>query len=73
MLIYPLSGNGLISYYLASVLEGAGFTDPTPQGEVNGSLQGFNVLVAISASLLVERLGRRLLFLSSNAGMLISK
>jgi len=65
------SGNGLISYYLSIVLKGVGVTPANVQGQINGSLQAFNFVVAIAASLLVERLGRRTLFLTSNTGMLI--
>lgn len=53
------SGNGLVSYYLNKVFDTIGITDPTTQLGINGGLQIFNLIVAISASLLVERVGRR--------------
>jgi sugar porter (SP) family MFS transporter len=65
------SGNGLVSYYLNKVFDGIGITDPTTQLLINGILQIFNMIVAAIASMFVERLGRRLLFISSCVGMLI--
>jgi len=53
------------------VLQTVGVTFATVKGQINGSLQAFNFFVAIGAALLVERLGRRTLFLASNTGMLI--
>ncbi|KAG8843624.1 hypothetical protein FRB91_003237 [Serendipita sp. 411] len=66
------AGNGLVSYYIGDVFAGVGITDAPTVGLINGSLQIWNCFIAISAALLVDRLGRRLLFLSSNAGMLIT-
>ncbi|CAG7848350.1 Lactose permease [Serendipita indica DSM 11827] len=66
------AGNGLVSYYIGDVFKGVGVTDPPTVGLINGSLQIWNCAVAITAAMLVDRLGRRLLFLSSNTGMLIT-
>lgn len=65
------SGNGLVSYYLNKVFDSIGITNPTVQLLINGILQIWNLFVAITASFLVDRIGRRLLFLSSCIGMLI--
>ncbi|KAL5481007.1 hypothetical protein ACEPAI_9948 [Sanghuangporus weigelae] len=65
------SGNGLVSYYLKIVLDGVGITNPTTQLLINGLLQIWNLFVAVFASFLCERAGRRLLFLSSAAGMCV--
>jgi len=65
------SGNGLVSYYLTKVLDSIGIKDQVIQLLINGILQIWNIFWAFSASFLVERLGRRLLFLSSAAGMLL--
>ena len=65
------SGNGLISYYLNKVFDGIGITNPTTQLLINGILQIYNLCIAMCASFLVERLGRRILFISSCVGMLI--
>lgn len=70
---YDYSGNGLISYYISIVLNEVGITFASVKGQINGSLQAFNFVVAIGAALAVERLGRRTLFLTSNTGMLLGK
>lgn len=61
-----------MSYYLTLVLDTVGVTDPDTQTLINGLLQIFNFAAAASAALLVDRLGRRTLFLWSGVGMLIS-
>lgn len=63
------SGNGLISYYFNLILTGIGITSTFDQTLINGILQIWNFAIAISASLLTERLGRRTMFLISTAGM----
>jgi MFS family permease len=65
------SGNGLVSYYLNKVFDSIGITDPTIQLLINGILQIWNLFWAIFASTLVDKLGRRFLFLTSAAGMLV--
>ncbi|ESK94631.1 hexose transporter [Moniliophthora roreri MCA 2997] len=66
------SGNGLVSYYINLVLEGVGIRTTETKAAINGGLQVFNLLVAYSASLLVDWVGRRPLFIVSTAGMLFS-
>ncbi|KAL0580965.1 hypothetical protein V5O48_001057 [Marasmius crinis-equi] len=69
------SGNGLVSYYINLVLEGVGIRGTETKAAINGGLQEqqvFNLIVAYSASLLVDWVGRRPLFIASNTGMLIS-
>ncbi|KAF4594316.1 hypothetical protein EYR40_009119 [Pleurotus pulmonarius] len=65
------SGNGLVSYYLNRVFDSIGITDPTIQLLINGILQIWNLGWALLASFLVDRIGRRVLFLTSAVGMLI--
>ena len=65
------SGNGLIGYYLGKVFDSIGITDPTIQLLINGILQIWNLFWALLASVLVDRIGRRLLFLTSAVGMLL--
>ncbi|KAF9787904.1 hexose transporter [Thelephora terrestris] len=65
------SGNGLVSYYLNQVFETIGITDPTVQLLINGILQIWNLAWAVSAAALVERIGRRTLFITSCVGMLL--
>ncbi|KAH7107183.1 hexose transporter [Auriculariales sp. MPI-PUGE-AT-0066] len=66
------SGNGLISYYLSIILTNIGLVESWKQTLLNGFLQIWNITIAISASLLTERFGRRTLWLVSTAGMLLS-
>lgn len=66
------SGNGLVSYYLKKVFEAIGITDPSTQLRINGLLQLWNLLWALSASVLVDKAGRRPLFLASAIGMLVA-
>ncbi|KAJ7185220.1 hexose transporter [Mycena filopes] len=65
------SANGLVSYYLNKVLTSIGVTSPTIQLLINGILQIWNLAWALAASSMVERFGRRLLFMTSVCGMLL--
>ncbi|KAG6848208.1 hypothetical protein H0H87_004012, partial [Tephrocybe sp. NHM501043] len=53
------------------VFDGIGITDPTDQLLINGILQIWNLGWALLASFMVDRIGRRVLFLTSAAGMII--
>ncbi|KAH8916615.1 general substrate transporter [Atractiella rhizophila] len=64
------SGNGLVSYYIVPVLKDAGITQQSIILLINALLAVFNTIMAVGAAVLVERLGRRTLFLASNIGML---
>ncbi|KAL1895701.1 hypothetical protein Sste5346_005173 [Sporothrix stenoceras] len=66
------AGNGLITYYLSLVLDTVGIKDSFSQTLINGILQIFNACAALLGSLLVDRLGRRTLWLWSAVGMLMS-
>ncbi|KAI6019993.1 general substrate transporter [Pisolithus orientalis] len=63
------SGNGLISYYLNEVFTQIGIADSGTQLLINGVLQVWNLFWAVLAAFMVDRLGRRFLFLSSAALM----
>ncbi|KAI0159303.1 hexose transporter [Pestalotiopsis sp. NC0098] len=66
------NGIGVVSYYLTLVLNTVGITSTYDQTLINGLLQIFNFGAALSAAFLVDRLGRRTLFLWSCIGMLCS-
>ncbi|PBK90183.1 hexose transporter [Armillaria gallica] len=65
------SGNGLASYYLNQILTDIDIKDPNTQLLINGILQIWNLAWALLASSLVDKLGRRLLFMLSAVGMFI--
>lgn len=64
-------GNGIISYYLAPILKTVGITDPSQVTGINGGLQIFNLIMALTGSSLVERVGRRPLWFTSTGGILV--
>ncbi|KAL4904289.1 hypothetical protein BDW74DRAFT_154574 [Aspergillus multicolor] len=66
------NGVAVVSYYLTLVLDTVGIKDTDTQTLINGLLQIFNFIAALSAALFVDRLGRRTLFLWSALGMLVS-
>ena len=65
------SGNGLVSYYLNKVFDTIGITDPTIQLLINGILQIWNLFWALLAASMVDKIGRRILFMVSVCGMVI--
>lgn len=66
-------GNAIATYYLTLVLDTIGITNPTSQSLINGGLQLFNFAASVFAgALMVDRLGRRVLFLWSAMGMCLS-
>lgn len=66
------SGNGLASYYLNIVLNGVGITNDNTKLLINGGIQIMNMIVALGQCFVVDRIGRRTLFLVSTSGMLVS-
>ncbi|USW48591.1 Putative major facilitator, sugar transporter, major facilitator superfamily [Septoria linicola] len=65
------AGNGVVSYYLPMVLDGVGVTSTRDQTLISGCLQVWNLFFAVGAALMVDKLGRRFLFLASASTMLI--
>ena len=59
------SGNGLVSYYLARVLETVGITAARDQNILNGCLMIFNWVTAVISAFLTAHLKRRTQFLIS--------
>ena len=66
------SGNGLVSYYLNLVLKGVGIRDTSQQLIFNGVLQVYNFATASAGALVVDKVGRRKLWLTSAGGMCIT-
>lgn len=65
------SGNALTSFYLAIILRSIGITDSNTQLIINACLSAWGFLNAVPAALLVDRVGRRKLFLIAEASMLV--
>lgn len=66
------SGNGLVSYYLARVLETVGITSKRTQNKVNLGLNCWNLVTGFLASYLVSLTPRRVMYLTSVTGMFIT-
>lgn len=65
------SGNGLISYYLALILSSIGYTAESTQTLINALLTLWTMLWSLLFAGIMNRFGRRTLFLISTAGSLI--
>lgn len=63
------SGNALISYYLSTVLNSIGITESHTQLIINACLQVWGFITACCFASLVDRAGRRRLFLIGMGGM----
>jgi len=66
------SGNGLVSYYLHTILQSVGIEGSYDESLINGGLQIWSFLVAIFFSLFVDKIGRRKLFMIAAVGMLFT-
>lgn len=62
---------GIISYYLAPILNSVGILSPQHQTAINLGLQVWNTLWAAAGALTCERFGRRRLWLISTSSMLL--
>lgn len=66
------SGNGLVSYYLHSILDTVGIDSSYDQSIINGGLQIWSFIVALFFSLYVDKIGRKMLFMIAGVGMLVT-
>ncbi|KAJ5159069.1 uncharacterized protein N7500_008720 [Penicillium coprophilum] len=64
------SGNGLISYYLTLILNSIGYTAESTQTLINALLTLWSMIWSLVFSSIMNRFGRRTLFLISTAGIL---
>ncbi|KAJ5808278.1 hypothetical protein N7474_009547 [Penicillium riverlandense] len=63
------AGNGIISFYLAPILDSVGITDASDQASINVSLQIWNFILSIAGAIASERFGRRIMWLTATAMM----
>jgi MFS family permease len=66
------AGNGIVSYYLAPILESVGVTSSISQAAINVGLQVWNALLSAAGAVAAEKYGRRPLWMISACGMLAS-
>lgn len=66
------SGNGLVSYYATDVYKSIGITSSDTQLGINGGLTILSLIVSVSCALLVDRVGRRPLFIAATASMCVT-
>lgn len=66
-----LNGSGIISYWLVPVLKTLGITSYLSQCQISGGLSISNFFFATAASIAIERVGRRPLWLLSTGIMLV--
>ncbi|KAJ5593301.1 hypothetical protein N7537_010205 [Penicillium hordei] len=66
------NGGGVVSYYLTLILDTIGITSTTDQTLINGFLQLWNLIMSVVGACLVDRAGRRMLFITSTVIMLFS-
>ncbi|GJN89026.1 hypothetical protein Rhopal_002000-T1 [Rhodotorula paludigena] len=67
-----LNGASVFSYYLAPVLRLVGVTDPKEQTAINGGLAIWNLIASSTGAIIVDKIGRRKLWLTSTIGMLLA-
>jgi MFS family permease len=72
MALTRTSYSGVVSYYLNLILTTVGITSVTQQTLLNGFLNVWNLILAVCAALLIDKAGRRKLFLLSCSIMLVS-
>ncbi|OQD80265.1 hypothetical protein PENANT_c037G01201 [Penicillium antarcticum] len=64
------SGNGLISYYLTLILDSIGYTAESTQTLINALLTLWSMIWSLVFAALMNKFGRRTLFLISTGGIL---
>lgn len=63
------SGNAIISNYSSMLYESAGVMDPTQKLGLSAGQTGLALVISVSMALLVDKVGRRPMFLASTGGM----
>lgn len=63
------SGNGLVSYYLAKILESIGIIYAEEQLKIDGAMTSTNYATSLMAAVAAAHVGRRWLFVGGGIGM----
>ncbi|OIW34702.1 general substrate transporter [Coniochaeta ligniaria NRRL 30616] len=63
------SGNAIISNYVSKLYDTAGVTDPNKKLGLSGGQTGLALVVSVTMAMLVDRVGRRPMFLAATGGM----
>lgn len=63
------SGNAIISNYVSKLYDTAGITDANTKLGLSGGQTGLALIVSITMAMLVDRVGRRPMFLAATGGM----
>ncbi|KAJ4344164.1 hypothetical protein N0V95_006279 [Ascochyta clinopodiicola] len=71
-LISQYSGNALFSNYMNLIYEGAGITNQNQKMALSGAERFLYLGVALYAATLIDKVGRRKLFLIATSGMVVS-
>ncbi|KAG9665037.1 putative hexose transporter, partial [Aureobasidium melanogenum] len=65
------SGNGIISYYLSTIMKDIGITSSSTQLGINGGMKSCSLVTNIGMSFFVDRMGRRPMYLISTIGTFV--
>jgi sugar porter (SP) family MFS transporter len=71
-IISQYSGNALFSNYINLVYEGAGITSQSQKMALTGGEKILALIVSLSAATMIDKVGRRKLFLISTVGMVVN-
>jgi len=65
------SGNGIISYYLTTIMKEVGITSASTQLGINGGMKSFSLVTNMGMSFLADKMGRRPMYLISTIGTFV--
>jgi sugar porter (SP) family MFS transporter len=66
------AGSGLISSYLPAVLDQIGFESSADKTLINGVINIWSWIIGVTAAMLIPKVKRRVVFLTSTSGMLVT-
>ncbi len=66
------SGNAIISNYQSILYDTAGVSDPTKKLGLSGGQTALALIVSVTMAMLVDRIGRRVMFITATGGMCVT-